>query len=79
MPQVLCMSIHRMMIMLPLGAACRNNLLEVVKVLIENGAMVNYRDKVYLDSIYSSYGWLYTQLLYLCVLIGWMDVSSPCY
>ena len=30
----------------PLGAACRENQLEVVKVLIENGAMVNYWDKV---------------------------------
>ena len=30
----------------PLGAACSENQLEVVKVLIENGAMVNYRDKV---------------------------------
>ena len=35
----------------PLGAACRENQLEVVKALIENGAVVNYRDKVCLDSI----------------------------
>lgn len=35
----------------PLGMACRENQLEVVKVLIENSAMVNYRDKVCLYSI----------------------------
>ena len=35
----------------PLSKACRENQLEVVKVLIENGVMVNYRDKVCLDSI----------------------------
>ena len=61
----------------PLGAACRKNQLEVVKVLIENGAMVNYRDKVCLDSILAMA--MYTSLLYLCVLIGRMDESSPCY
>jgi ankyrin repeat protein len=35
----------------PLGKACRNNQLQVVKTLIENGAMVNYRNKVCFDSI----------------------------
>ena len=35
----------------PLGKACENNQLQAVKVLIKNGAMVNYRDKVYFNSI----------------------------
>ena len=35
----------------PLGMACRENQLEIVKILIENGAMVNYRDKVCFDFI----------------------------
>ena len=52
----------------PLGMACRENQLEVVKVLIENGAMVNYRDKVCLHTLYIlSYD--YVLLLYLCILI----------
>ena len=33
----------------PLGMACSENQLQVVKVLIENGAMVNYRNKVCLN------------------------------
>ena len=57
----------------PLGAACRNNQLEVVKVLIENGALINYRDKVCLYSV------LAMAIHTITVLIGWMDVSSPCY
>ena len=66
----------------PLGMACRKNQLEVVKVLIENGVMVNYRDKVCLDSIVHIAMAIHTitaVCMYLCVLIGWMDVSSPCY
>ena len=35
----------------PLRVACSENQLEVVKVLIENGAMINYRNKVCFDSI----------------------------
>ena len=35
----------------PLRVACSENQLEVVKVLIENGAVVNYSNKVCFDSI----------------------------
>ena len=34
-----------------LGVACENNQLQVVQVLIKNGAMVNYHNKVCLHSI----------------------------
>jgi hypothetical protein len=40
----------------PLGLACRSNQLQVVKTLIENGVMINYRDKVCLD-LYISFGY----------------------
>ena len=30
----------------PLTVACENNHLEVVKILIDNGAMLNYQNKV---------------------------------
>ena len=47
----------------PLGKACNANQLQVVKVLIENGAMINYRNKVCLDSILAMT--TFTLLLYL--------------
>jgi ankyrin repeat protein len=49
----------------PLGVACDKNQLQVVKTLIENGAVVNYRNKVCFDSI-ASYD--FTLLLYSCIL-----------
>ena len=57
----------------PLGKVCENNQLQIVKVLIENVAMVNYRDKVCFNSI-TNHAWL----LYLYTLIGWMDRPTPC-
>ena len=48
-PQVLCMHDHSqdsVFASSPLIMACENNQLEVVKTLIENGAMVNYRNRV---------------------------------
>ena len=53
----------------PLTMACENNQLQVVKILIENGATVNYRNKVCLDSILAMathYNVMY-MLLYLCI------------
>ena len=41
----------------PLGVACEKNQLEVVKILIDNGAMVNYQDKVCFD-FHSSCGYI---------------------
>lgn len=49
----------------PLGMACRKNQLKVVKILIDNGAMVNYQNKICFD-FHSSCG--YMLLLYLCIL-----------
>ena len=57
----------------PLGIACRKNQLEVVKVLIENGAMVNYRDKVCLYLIMAKQCYCTCAYVYI---IGWMDRSS---
>ena len=54
----------------PLGVACKNNHLEVVKTLIDNGAMVNYRDKVCFD-FHNSYGYL----LIMITCTGWLDRS----
>ena len=45
--------------------ACENNQLQIVKILIENGAMVNYRNKVCLDSILA----MATHYMLLCLCI----------
>ena len=59
----------------PLSTACENNQLQAVKTLIENGAMVNYRNKVCFHSILA----MATHCYCICAyLIGWMDKSPYC-
>ena len=54
--------------------ACTENQLQVVKILIKNGAMVNYRNKVCLESILSLA--MATRSYCSVYLIDWMDRSS---
>ena len=44
-----------------MGVASWNNQLEVMKILIDNGASVNYKDKVCFDFL-NSYGYNYVHL-----------------